>query len=41
LGNVAAQLEGKLESEPAGMKTVNNAEADALLPGEYWRGWSL
>ncbi len=41
LGNVATQFEGKLEFEPAAMKIVNNAEADALLRCEYRRGWSL
>ena len=41
LGNVATQFEGKLEFEPAAMKIVNNAEADAALRPEYRKGWSL
>ena len=41
LGNVATQFEGKLEFDPAAMKIVNNAEADAALRCEYRQGWSL
>lgn len=41
LGNVATQFEDKLEFDPAAMKIVNNAEADALLRSEYRQGWTL
>ncbi len=41
LGNVATQVESKLEFDPAAMKVVNHAEADALLRCEYRQGWSL
>jgi hypothetical protein len=41
LGNVATQVEGKLEFDPASCKIINNAEADALLRPEYRKGWSL
>ncbi|MHB8864095.1 MAG: Gfo/Idh/MocA family oxidoreductase [Pirellulaceae bacterium] len=41
LGNVATQFEETLEFEPAAMKIVNNAAADALLRCEYRQGWSL
>jgi len=41
LGNVATQFEGPLEFDPAQMKILNNAAADALLRCDYRRGWSL
>ena len=41
LGNVATQFEGPLEFDPAAMKIVNHAEADALLRADYRRGWTL
>lgn len=41
LGNVATQWEGPLDFDPAAMKILNNAEADALLRCEYRQGWSL
>ncbi|UCG47929.1 MAG: Gfo/Idh/MocA family oxidoreductase [Phycisphaerales bacterium] len=41
LGNVATQFEEGLDFDPAAMRIVNNAEADALLRPEYRRGWSL
>lgn len=41
LGNVATQFDGPLEFDPAAMRIVNNAEADALLRCEYRPGWSL
>ena len=41
LGNVATQVGGKLEFDPAACKIVNSAEADALLRPEYRKGWSL
>jgi GFO/IDH/MocA oxidoreductase family protein len=41
LGNVATQFEGKLEFDPAAMKIVNHAEADALLRCKYRKGWTL
>jgi hypothetical protein len=41
LGNVATQVEGKLEFDPIAMKIVNNTHADALLRSEYRQGWSL
>lgn len=41
LGNVATQFEETLEFDPAAMKVVNNAAADAALRCEYRKGWSL
>jgi hypothetical protein len=43
LGNVATQFENgtQLEFDPAALKVVNNAEADALLRCEYRPGWML
>ena len=41
LGNVATQVEDKLEFDPIAMKIINNAQADALLRSEYRQGWSL
>lgn len=41
LGNVATQVEDKLEFDPIATKIVNNAQADALLRSEYRQGWSL
>ena len=41
LGNLATQVEDKLEFDPIAMKIVNNAQADALLRSEYRQGWSL
>jgi len=41
LGNVATQVEGKLEFDPQAMKITNHAEADALLRCEYRKGWTL
>ncbi|KPL22936.1 MAG: hypothetical protein AMJ75_07070 [Phycisphaerae bacterium SM1_79] len=41
LGNIATQVEDKLEFEPIAMKIVNNAQANALLRSEYRQGWSL
>jgi hypothetical protein len=41
LGNVASLCEGPLEFDPAAMKIVNNAAADALLRPEHRQGWSL
>ena len=41
LGNVATQVEGKLQFDPMAMKIVNNTQADALLHSEYRQGWSL
>jgi hypothetical protein len=41
LGNVATQVEDKLDFDPIAMKIVNNTQADALLRSEYRQGWSL
>jgi predicted dehydrogenase len=41
LGNVATQFESVIEFDPLAMKIVNNPAADALLRGEYRKGWSL
>jgi len=41
LGNVASQVEGRVEFDPTAMKIVNNAQADALLRSEYRQDWSL
>jgi hypothetical protein len=41
LGNVATQVEGRLEFDPGACKVVNNAEADSLLRSEYREGWLL
>jgi hypothetical protein len=41
LGNVATQVEDKLEFDPIATKIVNNAQADALLRSEYRQDWSL
>jgi len=41
LGNVATQVEGRLEFDPAACKIVNNAAADAMIRPEYRKGWSL
>ncbi|KPL21939.1 MAG: hypothetical protein AMJ75_09015, partial [Phycisphaerae bacterium SM1_79] len=41
LGNVATQVEDKLQFDPIAMKIVNNTQADALLRSEYRQGWSL
>ena len=41
LGNVATQVEGRIDFDPIAMKIVNNAQADALLRSEYRQGWSL
>jgi predicted dehydrogenase len=41
LGNVATQVEGKLEFDPIECKIVNNADADKLLRCEYRQGWKL
>lgn len=41
LGNVASLCEGPLEFDPAAMKIVNNAEADALLRPEHREGWTV
>lgn len=41
LGNLATQVEGKLEFDPVSMKIINNPAADALLRCEYRQGWSL
>jgi len=41
LGNVASQVDGPLEFDPAAMKIVNNDQADALLRPEHREGWSV
>ena len=41
LGNVATQIEGPIEFEPAAMKIASHRRADALLRSEYRKGWSL
>lgn len=41
LGNVATQFEDQLEFDPAEMKIINHAAADALLRCEYRPGWTL
>jgi len=41
LGNVATQIEGAIEYDPATMKITNNAVADGLLRREYRKGWAL
>ena len=41
LGNVATQVEDKIEFDPVGMNIVSNARADALLRSQYRQGWSL
>ena len=41
LGNVATQVEGKIEFDPIAMKITNNPQADALLRCEYRKGWTL
>jgi len=41
LGNVATQVEGRLEYDPVAGKIVNNEGADKLLDYEYRAGWSL
>ncbi len=41
LGNVATQVEGAVEYDPAAGKIVNNPAADALLRSDYRKGWSL
>jgi hypothetical protein len=41
LGNVATQVEDKIEFDPIATKIPNNAHADALLRSEYRQGWSL
>jgi predicted dehydrogenase len=41
LGNVATQVEGRLDFDVTAMKIVNNSKADGLLRSEYRQGWSL
>jgi len=41
LGNVATQIEGPIDFDPAAMKITNNAKADGLLRREYRKGWAL
>jgi predicted dehydrogenase len=41
LGNVATQVEGRIDFDPIALKIVNNAQADTLLRAEYRQGWSL
>ncbi len=41
LGNVATQVEGPIEYDPAAGRIVNNPEADKLLGSQYRKGWSL
>jgi len=41
LGNVATQVEGRIEFDPMAMKVLNNDRADRALTREYRRGWSL
>jgi hypothetical protein len=41
LGNVATQLEGTLEFDPAECKVLGNAEADRALRREYRKGWEV
>ena len=41
LGNVATQVEGAFEFDPAACKIVNHAEANDLLRSDYREGWSL
>jgi hypothetical protein len=41
LGNMATQIEGAIEYDPATMKVTNNAQADGLLRREYRKGWAL
>jgi hypothetical protein len=41
LGNVATQIEDRLEFDPISMKILNNEQADALLRSQYRQGWSL
>ncbi len=41
LGNVATQVEGDLEFDPAATKITNNAQADGLLRSDYREPWRL
>ena len=41
LGNVATQVDGKLEFDPVACRITNHAEADKMLRPEYREGWSL
>ncbi len=41
LGNVATQVEDKLQFDPIATKIVNNTQADGMLRSEYRQGWCL
>jgi hypothetical protein len=41
LGNVATQVDDKLEFDPIATKIVDNVQANALLRSEYRHGWFL
>jgi hypothetical protein len=41
LGNVATQVDQKLDFDPIAMRITNSSEADALLRSDYREGWTL